>query len=87
MSAKDILNGGLNGALARAAAGELAVGDAAKIAASAMTRFKLSGDKLPHAAATAMADLGISAYDSQRKLCGPVKVRGATQDFPFRVDG
>ena len=42
----DILKGGLKGSLDLAAAGELAVGDAAELAATAMTQFKLSGDKM-----------------------------------------
>ena len=46
----DILGGGLAGALDLAAAGGLAVGDAAEIAATAMTQFKLSGDQIPHVA-------------------------------------
>jgi TP901 family phage tail tape measure protein len=46
----DILNGGLKGALDLAAAGELAVGDAAEVAATAMTQFKLKGKDVPHIA-------------------------------------
>jgi TP901 family phage tail tape measure protein len=46
----DILNGGLNGALSLAAAGQLEVGEAAEIAASAMTQFKLKGKDIPHVA-------------------------------------
>jgi TP901 family phage tail tape measure protein len=67
VSTKDILAGGLNGALSLAAAGELAVGDAAEIAASAMTQFKLSGDKLPH-----VADL---------LAAGAGKAQGSVQDM------
>ena len=47
---KDILGGGLTGALDLAAAGQIAVGDAAEIAATAMTQFKLSGEQVPHIA-------------------------------------
>src|SRR3954469_8527516 len=50
VSTASILGGGLKGALALAAAGQLDVGEAAEIAASAMTQFKLSGDKVPHVA-------------------------------------
>ena len=50
VSTKDILGGGLAGALDLAAAGELGVADAAEIAATAMTQFKLSGDQVPHIA-------------------------------------
>jgi TP901 family phage tail tape measure protein len=50
VSTKDILGGGLAGALDLAAAGELGVADAAEVAATAMTQFKLSGDEVPHVA-------------------------------------
>jgi TP901 family phage tail tape measure protein len=46
----DILGGGLKGALSLAAAGQLDVGEAAETAASAMTQFRLKGDKVPHVA-------------------------------------
>lgn len=58
VSTGDILNGGLNGALSLAAAGELAVADAAEIAASALTQFKLSGDQIPHLADLLAAGAG-----------------------------
>lgn len=58
VSTKDILGGGLNGALALAAAGSLDVGTAAEIASSAMTQFKLSGDKIPHLADLLAAGAG-----------------------------
>jgi TP901 family phage tail tape measure protein len=47
---RDILGGGLTGALNLAAAGELDVGEAAETAASAMTQFKLKGGDVPHVA-------------------------------------
>lgn len=50
VSATDVLGGGLGGALDLAAAGELAVADAAELAATAMTQFKLSGKDVPHIA-------------------------------------
>lgn len=50
VSTKDILGGGLKGALDLAAAGSLEVGDAAEIAATAMTQFGLSGKDVPHIA-------------------------------------
>jgi TP901 family phage tail tape measure protein len=50
VAAKDILGGGLKGALDLAAAGQISVADAAETAATAMTVFKLSGDKIPHVA-------------------------------------
>ena len=46
----DILGGGLKGALDLAAAGQISVADASETAATAMTQFKLSGDKVPHIA-------------------------------------
>lgn len=50
VSAADILGGGLSGALDLAAAGELEVGNAAEIAATAMTQFNLAGSDVPHIA-------------------------------------
>lgn len=50
VSAADILGGGLTGALDLAAAGELDVGNAAEIAATAMTQFNLAGSEVPHIA-------------------------------------
>ena len=50
VSTEAILNGGLNGALDLAAAGALGVGEAAEIAATAMTQFRLDGGKVPHVA-------------------------------------
>lgn len=58
VSTKDILGGGLSGSLALAAAGSLDVGEAAEIAASALTQFKLSGDKVPHVADLLAAGAG-----------------------------
>lgn len=67
VSTADVMGGGLTGALDLAAAGELAVGDAAEIAASAMTQFKLSGDQIPH-----LADL---------LAAGAGKAQGSVQDL------
>lgn len=67
VSVRDILGGGLTGALSLAAAGSLDVGEAAEIAATAMTQFKLSGDKLPH-----IADL---------LAAGAGKAQGSVQDM------
>ncbi|MEO5314195.1 phage tail tape measure protein [Pseudarthrobacter sp. CC12] len=58
VSTKDILGGGLTGALSLAAAGSLGVGEAAEIASSALTQFKLSGDKVPHLADLLAAGAG-----------------------------
>ena len=58
VSTKDILGGGLTGALSLAAAGSLDVGKAAEIAASALVQFKMSGDKVPHVADLLAAGAG-----------------------------
>jgi len=58
VSAKDIMGGGLAGALDLAAAGQLEVADAAGIAAVAMTQFNLSGEDLPHVADLLAAGAG-----------------------------
>jgi len=50
IATKDILSGGLKGALSLAAAGELDVGQAAEYTASALTQFKLEGKDVPHVA-------------------------------------
>lgn len=46
----DVINGGLKGALLLASAGQIDVGQAAEIAASAMTQFGLKGDQVTHVA-------------------------------------
>ena len=58
VSTKDILSGGLSGALSLAAAGSLDVGKAAEIAASALTQFKLEGEDIPHIADLLSAGAG-----------------------------
>lgn len=58
VSTKDILAGGLKGSLDLAAAGALGVAEAAEISASALTQFKLSGDKIPHLADLLAAGAG-----------------------------
>lgn len=50
VSTNDVLRGGLDGALALAAAGQVDVAFAAEAAASAMTQFSLSGKDVPHIA-------------------------------------
>lgn len=50
MSTRDILNGGLNGALNLAAAGEMNVSEAAEDMASALNEFGLAGNKASHVA-------------------------------------
>jgi TP901 family phage tail tape measure protein len=67
ISAKDIYGGALTGALSLAAAGQLDVGSAAEIAASAMNNFKLTGQDIPH-----VADLLAAGAD---------KAQGSVQDL------
>lgn len=64
---RDIVSGGLKGALNLAAAGQLDVASAAEIAASAMTQFGLSGKDIPH-----IADLLAAGAD---------KAQGSVQDL------
>lgn len=67
VSAKNIIGGGLKGALSLAAAGQLDVASAAEISASAMNDFKLSGAAIPH-----IADLLAAGAD---------KAQGSVQDL------
>ncbi|MBO9523914.1 MAG: phage tail tape measure protein [Nocardioidaceae bacterium] len=63
VSTKDVLAGGLSGALDLAAAGGLGVADAAQIAATALTQFKLSGKDVPHVADLLAAAAGKAQGD------------------------
>ncbi|YCK84211.1 phage tail tape measure protein [Arthrobacter sp. D3-18] len=72
VSTADILGGGLKGAVSLAAAGSLEVGEAAEIAASAMTQFKLNGQDLPH-----IADL---------LAAGAGKAQGSVQDMGMALN-
>lgn len=67
ISTSHVLGGALAGSLDLAAAGELAVGDAAEVAATAMTQFNLSGAEVPH-----IADL---------LAAGAGKAQGSVQDM------
>ena len=58
VSADDALAGGLAGSLDLAAAGSIGVADAAGIASTAMTQFKLTGDQIPHLADLLAAGAG-----------------------------
>lgn len=58
VSTTDILGGGLDGALDLAASGAIAVGDAAEIAATAMTQFGLKGSDVTHIADLLAAGAG-----------------------------
>lgn len=77
VSAKDVLGGGLQGALDLAAAGELDVATAANIAATAMTQFGKSGADVPHiadllAAAAGKAQGEVGDMAEALKYVGPV---------------
>ena len=63
ISTADILNGGLAGALNLAAAGGLEVGQAAEIAATALTQFKLKGSDVGHVADLLAAGAGKAQGD------------------------
>jgi len=58
LSTADILGGALDGALSLASAGGLDVADAASIAATALTQFKLKGEDVPHVADLLAAGAG-----------------------------
>ncbi|MEO5317589.1 phage tail tape measure protein [Arthrobacter sp. CC3] len=75
VNTKDILSGGLDGALSLAAAGSLEVADAAELAATAMVQFKLSGDKIPHLADLLAAGAG-KAQGSVEDLGNALKQGG-----------
>ncbi|WP_168429356.1 phage tail tape measure protein [Microbacterium sp. K24] len=63
VSTKDILGGGLTGALDLAAAGGIAVGDAAGIAATALKQFNLNGSDMAHVADLLAAGAGKAMGD------------------------
>lgn len=58
VAAKDIMGGGLTGALSLAAAGQIEVARAAEISSVAMTQFNLAGEDLPHVADLLAAGAG-----------------------------
>ena len=77
VSAADILGGGLKGALDLAAAGQLEVGRAGEIAATAMNQFGLAGKDIPHiadlyAAAAGKAQGSVEDIANAMKYVGPV---------------
>jgi TP901 family phage tail tape measure protein len=63
VSVADTLNGGLNGALSLAAAGQLDLADAATLSANAMNTFKLKGQDVAHIADVYAAAANKSAAD------------------------
>jgi len=77
VSAKDIMGGGLTGALSLAAAGQLEVGRASEIAATALNQFNLKGSDLPHvadlfSAAAGKAQGSVEDVANAMKYVGPV---------------
>jgi TP901 family phage tail tape measure protein len=66
VSVKDVLSGGLSGALSLAAAGQLDLADAATISANAMNTFALKGSDVPHIADVFAAAANKSAADVQQ---------------------
>ena len=77
VSTKDILKGGLTGALSLAAAGQLDVAQASEIAATAMNQFGLEGKDIPHIADLLAAGAG-KAMGSVQDLAGALKYVGPT---------
>lgn len=71
VSTAAILSGGLRGALALAASGQVEVADAAETAATAMTQFRLSGEEVPH-----LADL---------LAAGAAKAQGGVTDLSYAL--
>lgn len=63
LTTEQILNGGLNGALSLAAAGQLSVADAAQVAAIAVKQFNLEGSDVPHVADLLAAGAGKAVGD------------------------
>jgi TP901 family phage tail tape measure protein len=77
VSAKDVLSGGLTGALNLAAAGELGVADAANIMATTLSQFSLPGAQASHvadllAAAAGKAQGEVGDMAEALKYVGPV---------------
>ncbi|MHA7261910.1 phage tail tape measure protein [Arthrobacter sp. TMN-37] len=79
VSTADIISGGLDGALALAAAGALDVGQAAELASSAMTQFGLSGQDIPHIADLLAAGAG-KAQGSVEDMGMALKQAGLVAD-------
>ncbi|SMG34899.1 phage tail tape measure protein [Agreia pratensis] len=63
LSTSEILNGGLDGALSLAAAGQLEVADAAQVTAIALKQFQLGGDQASHVADLLAAGAGKAVGD------------------------
>jgi TP901 family phage tail tape measure protein len=63
LTTSEILNGGLDGALSLAAAGQLEVADAAQVTAIALKQFQLGGDQASHVADLLAAGAGKAVGD------------------------
>ena len=63
LSAKDVMSGGLKGALDLAAAGTMDLGQASEIASAGMAQFGLSGKDIPHIADLLAAGAGKAQGD------------------------
>jgi TP901 family phage tail tape measure protein len=79
VATEDILSGGLDGALALAAAGALDVGEAAELASTAMTQFGLAGEDIPHIADLLAAGAG-KAQGSVQDMGAALKQAGLVAD-------
>jgi TP901 family phage tail tape measure protein len=75
VSTADIMGGALAGSLDLASAGELGVAEAAEIAATAMTQFKLEGSDVPHIADLLAAAAG-KAQGSVQDMAGALNQAG-----------
>jgi TP901 family phage tail tape measure protein len=79
VSTADIIGGGLDGALSLAAAGSIEVGEAADLAATAMTQFGLAGEDIPHIADLLAAGAG-KAQGSVQDMGAALKQAGLVAD-------
>ena len=75
MEVRDILGGGLTGALSLAAAGEMEVGEAAELTAKSLSQFQLSGEQASHVADLLAAGAG-KAVGSVHDMGEALKMSG-----------
>lgn len=86
ISAKNILTGGLTGALSLAAAGQISVADASETAATALTQFKLQGKDIPHIADLLAAGAG-KAQGDVSDMAAALKQGGlVASDFGLSIE-
>ncbi|WP_424423968.1 phage tail tape measure protein [Microbacterium sp.] len=86
VSTKDILNGGLNGALDLAAAGGMGVADAAAVAATTLGQFRLEGDQASHVADLLAAGAGKAMGDVSDLSSALAQSGVVAQTFGISVD-